>query len=282
MQPIFIVGVQRSGNTLFRMILSSHSRICIPPESQFLHYLDPLFHSTLNDKKTIILNSLLSDEKFADWKIDKNILSQYIEQSFTKEYAKFVSGIYQLFLDKTDKQQAQWGDKNPSYLFKIDRILELYPKALIILLIREPLSIYGSLKRVNFFGRDTKIAINDYYRRIKCVSDSIVEYNGHPNIIFVNYSSFVADPENNTKLLIKRLGYDFEPGMLNFHQKKSFIDEMLQSKVKFHENLLKPISKSYIKPDNYGLEESEINIIEKKLKNELKIIRRFINDNPTL
>ena len=34
--PFFIVGSGRSGSTLLRLILASHSRICIPPETWFL------------------------------------------------------------------------------------------------------------------------------------------------------------------------------------------------------------------------------------------------------
>ena len=35
-QPFFIIGVHRSGTTLLRYMLSSHSRMYIPPESDFL------------------------------------------------------------------------------------------------------------------------------------------------------------------------------------------------------------------------------------------------------
>jgi len=34
--PIFVVGAPRSGTTLLRVILSSHSRLYIPPESDFI------------------------------------------------------------------------------------------------------------------------------------------------------------------------------------------------------------------------------------------------------
>lgn len=281
-RPIFIVGASRSGNTLFRMILSSHTMICIPPESQFIHYLDPVFHARSNDKKDNLRMKLLNDEKFADWNIDEKTLSDYIEKSIDKNYAEFIAGIYQLYLNKVNRQNTQWGDKNPMYIFIIKRLLHLFSGAQIILLIREPLSIYGSLKRINFFCRETEIAINDYYRRIKCVADAIIEYQNNPNVILISYSAFVKDPENNTRTLIKRLGYDFEPAMLHFNENESFVNEMLQSKVKFHENLLKPISGSFIKPDNYGLEEAEINVIEQKLKDELQVIRAFIDNNPAL
>ena len=34
--PIFVVGNPRSGTTLLRLVLTSHSKINIPPESNFI------------------------------------------------------------------------------------------------------------------------------------------------------------------------------------------------------------------------------------------------------
>jgi len=256
--------------------------ICIPPESQFLHYLDPLFHSRSTERKEALLKKLTDDHKFADWNIGKQSLNEYIEKSLDLNFPDFIAGIYQLYLSQVNRGNAQWGDKNPMYIFKIKRILELFPGARIILLVREPLSIYGSLKRVNFFGRESEIAIKDYYRRITCVAEAITENKDHPGVIMVNYAGFVRNPVKNTRTLIKKLGYAFEPGMLNFHNDKEFIGEMLQSKIKFHDNLMKPISSTFVKPDSYDLDPSEIDEIEKNLANELKIIRSFIDNNPSL
>lgn len=222
------------------------------------------------------------DEKFADWNISEDSLYRHIESSITNSYADFIAGIYQIYLKQVSRNEAQWGDKNPMYIFKIKRILELFPHAWIILLVRDPLSIYGSLKRLNFFGRNTEIAVNDYYRKIRCVADAINEYKDSPNVIMVNYAGFVNNPAKNTRSLINRLGYNFEPAMLDFHNNQSFISEMLKSKVKFHENLMKPISDAFVSHENYGLEQSEVAQIENKLVEELKIIRHFIDNNPAL
>ena len=40
--PIFMTGVFRSGTTLLRYVVDSHSRICCPPESKFLRVLSEL------------------------------------------------------------------------------------------------------------------------------------------------------------------------------------------------------------------------------------------------
>jgi len=39
-RPIFIVGCQRSGTTMLRLMLDSHSRISCGPETRFLEDLE--------------------------------------------------------------------------------------------------------------------------------------------------------------------------------------------------------------------------------------------------
>jgi hypothetical protein len=34
--PFFIVGSERSGTTMLRLMLNRHSRLCVPPESHFI------------------------------------------------------------------------------------------------------------------------------------------------------------------------------------------------------------------------------------------------------
>ena len=40
--PIFIVGTERSGSNLLRLLLDSHSQISIPHPPHILHYFAPL------------------------------------------------------------------------------------------------------------------------------------------------------------------------------------------------------------------------------------------------
>ena len=71
--PFFIVGVHRSGTTLLRYMLSSHSRIYIPPESDFI----PNFFlrrptAELSERQiTDILHTIFSKYRFVgEWQGD--------------------------------------------------------------------------------------------------------------------------------------------------------------------------------------------------------------------
>lgn len=276
LKPIFIVGAFRSGNTLMRMILTSHSQICIPPESSFLHYLEPVFRTGDANLKENILNKLFSDHKFSDWNLDKDEMAAYIDNSYSLPYPEFISGIYLMYLNKIGRNNAQWGDKNPLYVYIIKQLLIYYPKAYIIFLIREPLSIFGSLKRVRFFNLDREQMINEFFRRIKCVADSIQKYKDNHQVMFLSYADFVSSPEKHTLELLEKMNYTFESNMLRFYDNTELISSMLQDKVKYHENLFRPVTNSFIEAENYGLEPNEIALIERNLTIELKVIRNYI------
>ena len=45
LKPGFLIGVYRSGTTLLRYILDSHSNIAVPPETNFLYPLADMWRS---------------------------------------------------------------------------------------------------------------------------------------------------------------------------------------------------------------------------------------------
>jgi len=42
--PLFIVGCSRSGTTLMRLILNTHSKICIPEETRYIPIIGANLH----------------------------------------------------------------------------------------------------------------------------------------------------------------------------------------------------------------------------------------------
>ncbi len=42
-RPIIVLGNPRSGTTMFRLMLTAHSEICIPPECGFFQWYYPDF-----------------------------------------------------------------------------------------------------------------------------------------------------------------------------------------------------------------------------------------------
>lgn len=130
--PIFIIGAYRSGTTMLRYIVDSHSRICCPPESEFILPLSSL-HTDVR-----IRNSLLSLGYDNDHLILK--LRSFIN-SFFSAYA-------------TGVNKARWADKTPAYVDCLDFLRTVFPEAQFLMLYRHGLDQAHSMTRGGTFQRD--------------------------------------------------------------------------------------------------------------------------------
>jgi len=127
---IFIVGLPRSGTTLVERILGSHSRVCSGGELPFMHHC---------------LTSLLSwrRESGDDGALDTGSAAS---RSFLRQLREYyIDRIFEYGLD------ADYViDKLPANFQSVGLIRLLFPTALIVHCLRDPLATCWSLYRSNF------------------------------------------------------------------------------------------------------------------------------------
>ncbi len=122
---ISVCGCGRSGTTLARVILDSHSQMYSGPES--LVFLPiPI--------KTAELGT-----KFA---IDHNQLDTLLTKTHTR--AEFIDAFQQLLLKTSGK--TIWVDKTARNVHRLDYILSRFPNARIVHVVRDPRDVVASLK----------------------------------------------------------------------------------------------------------------------------------------
>jgi protein-tyrosine sulfotransferase len=116
-RPIFIVGPYRSGTTLLRYVIDSHSRIACPPESDFLAGLNTLVGPTRASRG---LESMGYDEQ--------HVLSK------VNEFAEYFFGNY-----ARSRGKPRWADKSPTYVEHLYFIRKVFPNAQFVFIHRNPL-----------------------------------------------------------------------------------------------------------------------------------------------
>ncbi|MEW6518555.1 MAG: sulfotransferase [Thermodesulfobacteriota bacterium] len=103
-RPIFLIGCFRSGTTLLRYLLDSHSLICSPPETKFLTHLSGLH----KDSESM--------QAFGTMGFD----DEYVRKRM-KHFAE------EFFLDyMAAKKKVRWVDKTPEYVRILDYIDWMY------------------------------------------------------------------------------------------------------------------------------------------------------------
>jgi hypothetical protein len=101
-------------------------------------------------------------------------------------------------------------NKTPSDVFIADRILECWPDARFIFLLRHPVAIARSRERAG--STDADANVRRVLRYCNAVEAARTKHHG----ITVRYEDLAGDPAKETKRLCQFLGVRWEPGMLDY------------------------------------------------------------------
>jgi protein-tyrosine sulfotransferase len=215
-----IGGCARSGTTLLRAMLDSHTKITSgPPSSIFIP-------TPLNASQLAHLYDLP----------EKEVLEAF---NRSPDRARFIDEFRVLCLDNTGK--SLWIDKTARNVHRFSWINRHFPNAKVIHMIRDGRDVVCSLRshrkrRVT----DGKLELTGYRMplenaALRWVQDVSVglQLRGNRNYVEVRYEQLVLDTENTLRDLCVELGVDFEPEMLRFHELKG----PLRDPLKFPQNL---------------------------------------------
>ena len=214
--PFFIVGSGRSGSTLLRVILCAHSKVTIPPETYFIKPLveqlpiNVVLDSHQTDQAIEIITS---HYRWQDMGMTKDYFVSQLAGIKSPLLSDITNIIYAYHLSKDNKQI--WGDKTPPYISIVPELLELYPDAKIIHLIRDGRDVTRSFQGTGWYGpwikdntKEWKYAIAQY-NRYKHARPDIDIYE-------IKYENLVMETEKTIKDLCIYLGITYEAGMLDW------------------------------------------------------------------
>jgi tetratricopeptide (TPR) repeat protein len=199
--PIFILGLPRSGSTLLEQILASHSEVEGTQE--------------LPDIQAIVLD-LQGREPDLDNPRYPAVLHDLTERDFRRLGEKYLADT-QVFR----KGRPFFIDKMPNNFRHIGLIHLMLPNAKIIDARREPMACcFSNLKQLFAQGQEFTYSIEDiarYYR-------TYVELMDHwasvlpGRILRMQHEDVVADLEGQVRRMLDYCGLDFEPGCVKFHE----------------------------------------------------------------
>ncbi len=132
MEPIFIIGTERSGTNLLRLILNSHSNIAIPHPPHIMKNffkLEPLYgdlDSDANFKKLVKDVVIVVELHPYPWgiKLDKQRIFRDAEE---RKLINVFFAIYNQYLASTNKKR--WGCKSTFMIHHVALIRRYYPHA---------------------------------------------------------------------------------------------------------------------------------------------------------
>jgi tetratricopeptide (TPR) repeat protein len=197
-QPIFVVGMPRSGTTLMERILSSHSMVCSGEE---LHD----FSITVKAHTGAASSRLL----------DETVLQAAYRADFAKIGRQYIARTASLAT-----AHAHFVDKLPFNFLYLDLIRRALPNAKIICMLRDPLdTCIGNFRQLfSLQNPFTAYALDldrtaQYYQRFY---RWVHQFDGlqHANFKIVSYENLVTNPESQIRDIVDFCELPWQPACL--------------------------------------------------------------------
>jgi len=200
--PIFIVGLPRTGTTLTDRIISSHSEVQSVGETQFMQIL-------------------LRRESGID--SEEKMTPEIIEAAAKLDITMIGDGYLDMLAYRLG-DEPMFVNKLPFNVLYLGFIAKTFPNARIVLLKRNPLdSCFAMYKQVFTWAYKFSYTLNGlgkFYVGYQRLLDHWQRLLGD-RLIEVEYETLVSDQENQTRLLLDKLGLDFEEACLHFDESKT-------------------------------------------------------------
>ena len=186
---MFVVGCPRSGTALLRELLRAHPRLAFPGESHFV----PAFWRAYGDPRSrrearALAVRILRLRWVRAWELERD------PESFAhhRTFAGLVDDLYSTYAAR--EGAARWGDKTPQHALAMPLLLELFPRARFVHIVRDPRDVARSQVRLDFGPRNL-YAAGRYWRRLVTTARADGRRLGSSHYLEVRYELLAADPE---------------------------------------------------------------------------------------
>lgn len=214
---VFIVGCERSGTTLLRVILDSHPHLCSGEETGFL----------VNMEK-IVTESWSQLEQFG---LEKEEILDNIR--------KFFLCFHHKYCETTGKKR--WIDKTSQYVEHLEFVNELFPKCKVIHIIRDGRDVAASAREK--WGKMSFFAILHRWPKQVRMGRFAGEWLGNDRYFEITYENLVNDPRKALTALTTFLGTKWDDALLNHSGKRHSITIQQPN---IDKRALHPINKSKV------------------------------------
>jgi len=199
--PIFIIGLPRSGSTLIEQILASHTRV------EGTHELADV-------------PRIVTELQGRDWQLDNprypGVLAQLTDVDFRRLGEKYLRDTRHY-----RSGRAHFIDKMPNNFRHVGLIHLMLPNARIIDARREPMACcFGNLKQLFAHGQEFAYSIEDIARYYRTYLELMRHWDAvlPGRVLRVQYEDVVADLEGNVRRLLAHCGLEFEPACVEFYK----------------------------------------------------------------
>jgi len=218
--PIFVVGSGRSGTTMLQLMLNAHPNISVMGELHFFSQIGQLREMVPDLTAPGSLERLFTLVKRVEhyrFLPDADAVFGEVRARLEREAEPTYELLFRYVLEEYARREGatRFGEKTPDNVRYLPELVDIFPKAKIIHITRDPRAVVASAMKMP--GASTDVVVHAVSWRADLVygaefRDRKATYRE------VRYEDLVTDPEPALRGLCEFLGEDYVPSMLDFHR----------------------------------------------------------------
>ena len=224
--PIFVIGFVRSGSTLLERVLDAHPHIVGTGENS-------VFNGRLDEIRNKIVETSLKGDSIALSNVISSLAEDVVEEMRSR-WKMVASRGEEQAVDQKDPER--FVDKMLTNYYNVGFIHMLFPNALILHIVREPMdTIFSAYKHE--FPAGTLDYTSDF--------SSLAElYHGYRDLMdhwdkelpgrvtHIRYEDLVHDMPGVAKKIIEATNLQWDDSILDFHKKKQAVNTLSTTQVR--------------------------------------------------
>ncbi len=254
----FILSSPRSGSTLLRLTLSKLKNVVALPETHFFAFLS---NNKIKRITPAVIEAWVNYYTVQKWPIDHKELKKLLlsDASELPDILELSASYYVRNVLKLDIKDVYIIEKSPPHIFYTNQIIQYYPSAKLIYLIRDPRDVVASLKTCAWSTSNVIVNSRVWRNGIRAIK--------RESSYVLQYENLVADSDLALAQLCDYLEIEF-----NKHQVSMDTSDIVEEGNHTSSNSLKPISAKHIGKYHQKLSrpDCELQIIEHCCRREMK------------
>lgn len=211
--PVFVVGLPRSGTTLMRMMLCCHPRLAVTPETNFLNSWARIYgHLDLAKDRDFALfwSSFSRSEVLPSFGLAAPAVRQRIDREPERDLRAVFRAVCLAYAERHGK--PRWGEKTPRHAEHLDTLLDWFPAARVVFMLRDPRAVTSSILAKNWARSSTFAFV--HARRWRRAAQALQRHASSGRVFVAPYERLVADPQGLLREICAFIGEEFDSEMI--------------------------------------------------------------------
>jgi hypothetical protein len=224
--PVFIVGAPRSGTTLLQYMLRSHPALSLPTGES--HFFIPLYRNAaqfgdLSQAENVRRVLRAMEAQSAEFlytdlhglKFDVETLTREFVAEGRHTMRDIITGLFEK--NAAGEHKPRWGDKTPYYVLHIAKLLEWWPDAQVIHIIRDGRDVALSMfaRRHDFGAYNTYHAAREWEKYVEAGREQGQQLPAS-QYLEIRYEDMIGDQKSALQTICAFLGEAYSDDLLEY------------------------------------------------------------------